>query len=156
MTIFFKHSPQLLVSAALGCALALPAQASSLASSASDSASSTTSSASDSLEDSSGSSSGTKKVAAGEYRVVQMAAADVPGRPGLQRVLLRKDDDGAEVHLLLPQAATERGQLAAGRKVLVNERPYGFELAAADTHQAFFLVLEDGWQRELQSRPVVL
>ena len=134
-----------------------PAQAESSASSAvSDSASSATSSASNSVEGSSNSSSGNKKVAAGEYRVIEMAAATDKPQPGLQRVLLRKDSDGSEVRLLLPLAAAERGQLAAGRKVLVNDRPYGYEFAAADTKQAFFLVLEDAWQRELQARPVVL
>jgi hypothetical protein len=143
---------------ALAALASQPAWAESSASSAvSDSASSATSSASNSIEGSSNSSSGNKKVAAGEYRVIEMAAAtDKPQQPGLQRVLLRKDSDGSEVRLLLPLAAAERGQLAAGRKVLVNERPYGYEFAAADTRQAFFLVLEDAWQRELQARPVVL
>ena len=126
---------------------------SSAASSVSDSASSATSKVSDSIEGSSNSSSGDKRVAAGEYRVIEMAAAT--DQPGRQRVLLRKDD-GSELRLLLPTAAAERGQLAAGRQVLVSERPYGYEFAAADTRQAFFLVLEDAWQQELQARPVVL
>ena len=146
----------LAVFTAIAVLASAPARAESSASSAvSDSASSATSSASNSLEGSSNSSSGNnKKVAAGEYRVIQMAAAtDKPGQQ--QRVLLRKDD-GSEVRLLLPLAAAERGQLAAGRMVLVNERPYGYEFAAADTKQAFFLVLEDAWQRDLQTRPVVL
>ena len=139
---------------ALAALAGQPAWAESSASSAvSDSASSATSSASNSIEGSSNSSSGDKKVAAGEYRVIEMAAAT--DKPGRQRVLLRKDD-GSELRLLLPVAAAERGQLVAGRKVQVNERPYGYELAAADTRQAFFLVLEDAWQRELQARPVVL
>ncbi|MBV8502169.1 MAG: hypothetical protein JO006_10650 [Paucibacter sp.] len=135
--------------------LAAPARAESSASSSiSDSASSATSKVSDSFEDSSKSSSGgDRKVAAGDYRVIEMAAA--ADKPGQQRVLLRTDD-GNELHLLLPQAAAERGQLAAGRRVLVSERPYGWEFAAADTRQAFFLVLEDAWHRELQPRAVAL
>ncbi len=158
MTIKILSLTAITALAAVAALAGSPARAESSASSAvSDSASSATSSASNSLEGSSNSSSGNKKVAAGEYRVIEMAAAtDKPQQPGLQRVLLRKDEDGSEVRLLLPLAAAERGQLTTGRMVLVNERPYGYEFAAADTKQAFFLVLEDAWQRELQARPVTL
>jgi hypothetical protein len=35
--------------------------------------------------------------------------------------------------------------------VLARQRPYGYELARADTRTAFFLLLDDPWYRELQS-----
>jgi hypothetical protein len=139
---------------ALCLALALPALAeSSTASSVSDSASSATSSASDSFEGSSKSSSGEKKVAAGEYQVVRLAV--LADKPGMLRAQLR-NEAGAEFALLLPARAAERGHLAEGGAVNVIERPYGYEFASADTREAFFLVLEDDWHRELRSKPVTL
>jgi hypothetical protein len=38
----------------------------------------------------------------------------------------------------------------------VRQRPYGLEFADEGTREAVFLVLEDGWSRELPSRPVTL
>jgi hypothetical protein len=56
--------------------------------------------------------------------------------------------------LVLPQAALDTQGLARGDTVSVRERAYGFEFARADNKQAFFLVLADDWQRELDPRPV--
>lgn len=123
------------------------AQASSFASSASDSASSTTSSASDSLGDSSKSSSGGQKVAAGEYRVMMVAAGP---RAGTVQARLRKDDDGAEFTLVLPQQAALKGGLAVDARVAVSEQGYGWAFARADNREVFFLALND--KRELQSQ----
>ena len=135
-------------------AAVLPVHAeSSATSSVSDSASSATSSASDSIGGSSKSSSGDKRVAAGEYQVVHLAA--VADRPGMLRAQLR-NDTGAEFALLLPAQAAERGRLAEGGAVNVLERPYGYEFATVDTKEAFFLVLDDDWHRELRSKPVTL
>ena len=137
----------------LTLALAQAAHAeSSAASAVSDSASSTTSSASNSIEGSSHSSSGDKRVAAGEYRVVQLAA--LPDRPGMLRA--RLSGTGGEFALLLPALAAERGGLAEGGAVNVIVRPYGYAFAKAGTEEAFFLVLDDDWHRELRSHPVLL
>lgn len=137
----------------LTIALAQPAFAESSTSSAvSDSASSATSSASDSIGNSSKSSSGDKKVAAGEYRVVQLAAA--ADRPGMLRAQLR--NEAGEFTLTLPVAAAERGELAEGSAVNVMARPYGYAFAKAGTEEAFFLALDDDWHRELRSHPVML
>ncbi|MDN3919446.1 hypothetical protein [Roseateles violae] len=147
----------LVFAAALATALpALPALAgSSAASSASDSASTSVGSSSTSIEKSSASSTGDKKVAAGDYQLIEMAEA--AGRPGLLRLRLQAlAGERDEFFLLLPREAAQVGRLAEGKIVSAQQRPYGLEFAAADTRTTFFLVLEDGWQRELDSRPVLL
>lgn len=145
--------------------VALPpaSAASSAASSASDSASTSVGSVSTSIQRSSDSSSRTGGVAAGPYRVIDVAG--VPERADTLRVALRPvaeavaaadaRDDGLLV-LLLPRPAAERGGLAAGEVVLARHRPYGVEFARADNGEAFFLVLHDEWHRELPSHPVAL
>lgn len=137
--------------------------ASSTASSASDSASTSVGSASTSLQKSSNSSSKATGVAAGRYRVTDLA--DAGDRPDHWRVTLRglpaadpgqTDTAGEELVLLLPRLAAERGQLALGADVVARTRPYGLEFSRADNGEAFFLVLHDEWRRELPSRPVIL
>lgn len=142
----------------LATAIALPAHADSFTSSASSAGSASSGSVSDSISGSSKSSSGDdKKVAAGQYRVIDVAQA--PGKPGATRLTLRAADAGAsgnaaEFFLDLPQAALAERALPAGSLVQVSERPYGYEFAHADTRQAFFLALHDAWQRELHSRAI--
>jgi poly-gamma-glutamate capsule biosynthesis protein CapA/YwtB (metallophosphatase superfamily) len=134
--------------------------ASSAASSASDSASTSVGSASTSIQKSSDSSSKATGVAAGRYRITDVAlAAD---RPGHWRVTLRgadapdaaREDD--ELVLVLPRQAAERGRLARGEDIVARMRPYGVEFGRADGSEPFFLVLHDEWHRELPSRPVNL
>jgi hypothetical protein len=149
----------------LPCALALmalagPASADSFTASSAAGGSSASSAAS-SASDSSGASSDSSKnaVAAldGPYRIVELTP--LPERPGFVRVALAPlaAAPAAEpVRLVLPAAAVERVRLAAGATVTASRRPYGVELAHADTKKAFFLVLDDGWQRELRSTPVAL
>jgi hypothetical protein len=153
---------------ALPCALALlglagPASAGSVAASSAaggSSASSAASSASDSSGESSDSSKNVVAALDGPYRIVELTP--LPERPGFVRVALAplttvQAAPAAEpVRLVLPAAAVERGRLATGATVTANRRPYGVELAHADTKKAFFLVLDDGWQRELRSTPVSL
>ena len=134
-----------------------PARAeSSAASSASDSVSDSVGSISTSINGSSNSSSGDKKVAAGDYKVIDMAAVD--GQPGMVRLHLLAAAEGAkdEFFLTLPQQAVANGHVAQGNVITANARPYGLEFAAADTKKAFFLVVEDDWHRELASHPVAL
>ena len=149
----------------LGLALALslgssPAQADST-SSASSAASTSVGSASTSLETSSAGSSGKGQVAQGDYTVVEVAA--LAGLPELIRVRLHAATHGLtpEFALLLPRQTFERAYLSTGQTVRAEHRPYGLAFTAQADHgatprdtQAFFLVLDDAWHRELQSRPV--
>jgi hypothetical protein len=137
----------------LSASLSLPVfAASSTASSASEGASSAASSGSKSLEQSSGSSSKGDKVAAGDYKIIDVAAA--ADRPGMVRVHLQAAAD--DFYLVLPEQAFEKSQLAAGQMVTAREHAYGLEFASHKTQQAFFLVLSDEWYRELDSHAVVL
>ena len=137
---------------------ALPAlAASSAASSASDSVTTSVGSLSGSVEKSSTSSSGENKVAEGDYRIIDMAAA--PDRPGMLRMKLQALADRSaegEFFLYLPQEAADGSHLAQGGIVTARHKPYGVEFADGRTRQAFFLVLADDWYKELQTTAVVL
>jgi len=136
---------------ALAAAIAIPAQAGSSASSASSAGSDISGSISNSISGSSKSSNGDdKKVAAGQYRVIDVA--EVAGKPGTTRLKLQ--NEGNEFFLDLPKAALAQRALPTGSLVQVNERPYGYEFAYADTRQAFFLALDDAWQPELRSHAI--
>ena len=150
----------------LAGAIALPAGAGSLVTSSAaggSSASSAASSASESSKDSSTSSSTNKRVAEGPYKIVDMVA--VADRPGTMRLRLQAlADAGAagaagdtgEFVLDLPALTVDQSRLASGQTVIARQRAYGTEFAHGDSHQAFFLVLSDGWSRELVSNPVLL
>jgi len=146
--------------ALLAGTIVLPAGAGSLVTSSAaggSSASSAASSASESSKDSSTSSSTNNRVAEGPYKIVDMVA--LADRPGLLRLRLQALADagpGGEVLLDLPALTAEQSRLAAGQTVTARQRPYGTEFADADTSKAFFLVLSDGWSRELVSNPVLL
>jgi hypothetical protein len=143
---------QAAVAAALAVAAA-SALAEGVASSASSTASSAGSSASNSLEASSGSSSKGKTAAAGDYRIEAVTVA--ADRPGMVRLALQPAaDEGHAFVLVLPQRTAELQRLVRGDTVSVRERAYGLEFARADTRQAFYLVLADAWQHELDARPV--
>lgn len=136
----------------LAAVVAMPVQADSFTSSASSAGSASSGSVSDSISGSSKSSSGDdKKVAAGQYRVIDVAEA--PGKPGAARLTLR-GDQGKQFFLDLPKTALAERALPTGAMVQVSERAYGYEFAYADTRQAFFLALHDAWQRELRSHAI--
>ena len=113
-------------------------------------------SSSTSIEKSSESVSGDKRVAQGDYTVVEVAALEQ--RPGMLRVHLQAVAGPEDFYLLLPRQAAERGAVAPGQVITAQQRPYGvaFTAAGASADQAvpFFLVLDDAWYRELDSRPV--
>lgn len=142
----------------LALALGSPAfAASSAASSASESITTSFGSVSASLQRSSNSSSNDNKVADGNYKVVEMAAA--PDEEGKVRMKLQAMEPGAgerEFVLVLPQQAVERGHVRVGGVVTVHTHDYGYEFASLDDGKPFFLVLADEWFKELQSRPVAL
>ncbi len=151
------HTRLATLAIALGVAAAPAHAASTAASSASEGASASVGSVSDSFEKSSDSSSKKDKVAAGDYKVIEVA--EMAERPGTLRMKLQPlaeaNADNA-FFLYLPAKALEQTTITAGQTVAARERAYGVEFAQADTGKAFFLVLHDAWYRELQSNAVVL
>lgn len=137
-----------------------PASAESLATSASSAGSSASSAgsassrgSSDSISASSNSSKNGGKVAEGDYRVAAIAAVD--GQPDMLRISaqpLGGDADAGDFELRLPRQALAARPLAPGDVISARHRPYGLEFARGDTREAFFLVLADDWQRDLQTR----
>jgi hypothetical protein len=160
MHIQLKHA--LALSGALFFGLASTIALADSTSSASSAASNLLGSSSTSLERSSRSSSSKERVAQGEYTVVEVAAVDQ--RPDLLRVrmlALANNGNNAtdEIVLLLPRETAESVQLMAGQTVAAKHRPYGLAFATVNPvgqGSPFFLVLDDDWYRELDSRPVVL
>lgn len=147
-----SHLQKLVLSMFVLAAASNPAWAASSASSAS---SESVGSSSTSIEKSSKSSSKDDKVAEGDYRVIEMAAADT--QAGRVRVKLQavNGTDG-EFFLLLPQEAAQQGRLAEGTVVTARQHAYGIQFAAGAPREAFFLVLRDEWYQELQTRVVTL
>lgn len=152
-----SRSHQLLISLLLiGGMAAGPALAGSSASSASSEGSSASvGSSSTSIEKSSKSSSADEKVAEGDYRIIEMAAADK--QPGKVRLTLQavNQADG-EFYLYLPQETVQQRRLAQGDLVTARQQAYGVQFAAGVPREAFFLVLRDEWYQELQTRIVTL
>jgi hypothetical protein len=142
------------LAAAGALTLALAANAESFASSASSAGSASSGSISDSLSGSSDSSKGDRKVADGDYRIIQIA--QTPDRANRTRVTLQADDPAQRIVLDMPQTTFEQQQLAAGDKMYAQNRVYGIEFGRGDTRQPFYLVLADEWYSELASRPVTL
>ena len=142
--------------ALLSAACALPAHADSLASSASSAGSESSGSISNSIGASSNSSHKDRRVAAGEYRVIELAQA--PGKAGTLRMTLRALAAGPadEFTLDVPERALAARAVAKGELVKVRERVYGYEFAYADNAQPFFLALQDDWYRELRSQKVAI
>ncbi len=140
-------------------AAALPALAGSSASSASsESVSTSVGSSSTSIQTSSdGSSGGEKKVADGDYRIIEVA--DAPARAGTVRLKLHavaaEGKDG-EFFLYMPQEAYDQSRLGQGSVVTAKARAYGLEFADGTAKRPFFLVLADEWFRELQTKIVRL
>lgn len=150
----FSHLLRATGAATLAAACALPAHADSLASSASSAGSESSDSISNSIGASSNSSNHDRRMAAGDYRVIEIA--DAPAKANTVRVTLRAlaAAPGQEFTLDVPERALAARQLAKGELVHVNQRVYGYEFAYADTQRPFFLALQDDWYRELGSQKV--
>lgn len=146
-------TPALLAAlAALALAATLPAQAASSASSASSEGSSASSgSVSDSFESSSDSSKG-DKVAEGDYKIIQVAAADQPGK--LRLTLQATAGAQGTFVLVVPEVTVQHAALALGDTVTARARNYGWEFTAATTQQPFFLVVHDAQKREFATRKI--
>jgi type IV secretory pathway TrbL component len=141
--------------AAFALACAAPTHATSLTSSASSAGSASSGSISDSIGASSNSSSDDKRVAAGDYRVIDIAQA--PAKADTTRLTLRAAAGPArEFTLDVPNRALAERAVNKGELVQVSERVYGFEFAHADTKRSFFLALQDDWYRDLASRKVTI
>lgn len=142
--------------ATLAAACALPAHADSTSSVASSAGSASSGSVSDSIGASSDSSSGDRRVAAGEYRVIDIAQA--PAKANTTRMTLRAVAGGParEFYLDVPNRALAARAVKTGELVQVNERVYGYEFAHADDKRPFFLALQDDWYRELGSKQVAI
>jgi hypothetical protein len=154
----FATSSRLIVVAVLCAGTASPCHAESFASSASSAGSASSGSVSDSLGNSSKSSTRTN-TADGDYRVIEVA--ELADRPGMLQLTLQATAPGAghEFVLKLPRQALAPRGINAGDIVQVRNRDYGLEFARANEAQAreaFFLVLDDAWQRELEPQPVPL
>jgi len=141
-------------------ATTLPALGAGSASSASLTGSSASSASVGSVSDSFGASSdGSSKTTAaqGDYKVIEVAAvADRPGFARLRLQTLTVREGAGEVLLYLPAGTVERSGVEVGQTVTVQARPYGLEFARGDTRQAFYLVLDDDWHRELRAHAVAL
>ncbi|RZA33827.1 MAG: hypothetical protein EOP92_18845 [Lysobacteraceae bacterium] len=142
--------------AAFAAACAAPTHATSFTSSASSAGSASSGSISDSIGASSNSSGGDDRVAAGDYRVIDIAQA--PAKPDTTRMTLRATAAGAvrEFTLDVPNRALAERGVNKGELVQVSERVYGYEFAHADTRRSFFLALQDDWYRDLASRKVTI
>ena len=88
-----------------------------------------------------------------------VALADRPGLVRLELLALGTDAAAAEQPkhvLVLPQAVVDQQRLVTGHTVTARTQAYGTEFVNDSSRQAFFLVLSDGWQKELASHPVRL
>ncbi|MGH8853722.1 MAG: hypothetical protein ACREWI_05520 [Telluria sp.] len=152
----FSTFSRALCLAAFAAACAVPVHATSFTSSASSAGSASSGSVSDSIGSSSDSSGDDERVAAGEYRVIDVAQA--PAKPDTTRMTLRAVAAGParEFTLDVPNRALAERRVGAGELVQVSEREYGYEFAHADTKRAFFLALQDDWYRDLASRKVTI
>jgi hypothetical protein len=131
--------------------------ASSVGSSVYESAAALVGSLSNSVNRSSNSSSKNNAVAAGEYKVVAVAAT--PHQTGFVNLTLHAMTDEnttREFVLTLPAKAFEVSGLGRGDVVLARDRNYGTEFANNQTKTAFFLVVRDATFREFSSNAVVL
>lgn len=142
------------IAAALAAAALPVLAASSAASTASTGASMSVGGTSTSIGTSSNSSSpGDRRVAEGLYRVTGIEVA--AGRTGFVQLHLAPQTDGATAFVLvLPQATVDAARVGTGVLVQATHRAYGVAFARGDDQQAFFLVVDDAWQQDLQTRPV--
>jgi hypothetical protein len=152
--LFFHFS---LLCVVAGVATQQAHAASSVGSSVYESAAALVGSLSNSVNRSSNSSSKNNGVAAGEYKLIAVAAA--PDRTGFVNLTLQavaEENTMREFVLTLPVKAFEVSALGKGDHVLARDRSYGTEFANSQTKTAFFLVVRDDTFRELSSNAVVL
>ncbi len=127
-------------------------------SSASSAASTSIGSSSTSIEKSSDSSTAKDRVAQGNYTIIAIATDGLKADTVRVALLGAAPGAGNTVNLTLPRIAVERANLTVGQTINATHRPYGLALSklesAGGTAETFFLVLDDLWLRELESRPL--
>ncbi|SCK04948.1 hypothetical protein [Vogesella sp. LIG4] len=133
-----------------GCLLFSPASRAISLYSLSESVSASVGSISDSVHG----SSKALHVAAGDYKVVDVASAD--DKPGQARLTLQAagDAQAAPFYLFVPQADARQAALARGQTVTASQRAYGLDFAKTGDSAPFALVLDQSWLQELQPRVV--
>ena len=149
--------PCTLLLVCLTLSLSAVSWAEGLASSASGAGSASVGSLSDSVQGSSNSSTRDKPVAAGDYRVTEIA--ELAAKPGMLRLTLQPvvaAPDAGTWWLDLPQNLWREQALGPGDLISARPRPYGLEIARADTRQAFYLLLADAWRHDIEPRALTL
>lgn len=144
----------------LGIGLAKPGfageligSASSAGSSASSAGSASVRGSSDAISGSSDSSGGPDQVAAGQYRLARIEPAD----PQRQQVLLRLEPVAAHhdgFGLTLPAHLVDEGGLNTGDLIRVGKQDFGLSFTREAAAKPFFLVVNDAWELDLQTRRV--
>lgn len=143
----------LLASSAPSFAESLAGSASSAGMSASSAGSASVQGSSNAISGSSDSSMGTDDVAAGDYRLAAVERVDPQGEwVNLQMQPLDQQQAAPAFKLRLPAQTVGREALRPGDVIQVEHRPYGLQFTNAKTQAAFYLVVADDWQRDMQSR----
>lgn len=141
-----RHHILPLIAAFTALAAAPVALAESGASSASSAGSAAVGSLSNSLQTSSNSSN-QRTVAAGDYRITEIAQTNDAAQLALVPV-----GQGAAFTLTLPQTVAAQQQLAVGGVITAQPRDWG--VAFAQGGEPFFLALADDWYGALEARPI--
>ncbi|WP_051228969.1 hypothetical protein [Paludibacterium yongneupense] len=109
---------------------------------------------SDSISNSSKSSSNAIKNAEGDYKVI--GVADAAGHPNQKRIeLVALNKDQPALFLFINKDEFARADLTAGRVVSAHARPYGLAFTRQGDKEAFAVVLNDSWLKDLNPSPVV-
>jgi hypothetical protein len=110
-----------------------------------------------SLRGSSNSSSDGPNVAAGDYKILGIAAvAQQPDLVALTLQAVGTKPISTEFELLVPRTVVDRAELSSGATITARDRPYGLEFSVAGQAQAFYLLLHDEWYRDLRTHAVTL
>lgn len=136
-----------------GVAGELIGSASSAGSSASSAGSASVRGSSDAISGSSDSSGGPDQVAAGQYRLAAIEALD----PQREQVLLRLEPVAAQrtgFALTLPAHLVDDGALNPGDLIQVGRQEFGLTFSREAAVEPFFLVVNDAWELDLQTRRV--
>ncbi len=106
------------------------------------------------ISGSSGSASDTDNVAAGRYRLTDIALAPGQGdKLALSLEPLTVNQTGV-FQLTLPKTAIGNRRFARGDTIHVHRQAYGLAFTHQESDEPFFLVVKDAWELDLQTRVV--
>jgi hypothetical protein len=108
---------------------------------------------SDGLSNSSKSSTNAVKTAEGNYRVTDVADADGKQKRISLQALNQKQTG---LYLYMNRDEYARAKLVPGDEVTAAARPYGVAFTALGGKEAFAVVLDDAWIKDLNPQPVVI